>query len=41
MVIIKINEILVDMLLYILPDFYGPYVTMYRKGIKKLIAQSM
>ena len=41
MSIIKIRGVLVDMLLYIAPDFYGPYVTTDRKGIKKLITQFM
>ena len=34
MAIIKIHEILVEMILYMTPDVYGPYVTTYRKGIK-------
>ena len=34
MEIIKIHGILVEMILYIAPDIYGPYVTTDRKGIK-------
>ena len=41
MAIIKIRGILVDMLLDIAPDIYGMYVSMDRKGIKKLITQCM
>ena len=37
--IIKIREILVDMLSDIAPDFYGPYVTTDRKVTKQLITQ--
>ena len=39
MAITKIRGILVDMLLYIFPDFYGPYVNMDRKVIKQLNTQ--
>ena len=38
---INIRGILVDMLLDIYPDVYGPYVTTDRKGIKQLITQCM
>ena len=41
MAIIKIHGILVDMLPYIAPDFYGPYLTTDRKGIKQMINQCM
>ena len=41
MVIIKIKGTLVDMLVEIAPDFYGPYVTTDRKGIKQLICQCL
>ena len=41
MVIIKIHGTLVDMILYIAPDVYGPYVTTDRKGINQLITQCM
>ena len=41
MAIIKIREILVDMLLYIAPGVYGTYVTTDRKGINQLITQVM
>ena len=39
MAIIRIRGILVDMLLDITPDVYGPYVTTDRKGIKQRINQ--
>ena len=39
MAIIKIRGILVNMLLDIDPDVYGPYVTTDRKGINHLITQ--
>ena len=41
MAIIKIRGILVSMLLYIAPNVYVPYVTMYKKGSKQLITQCM
>ena len=41
MAIIKIRGISVNMLLDIAPVSYGLYVTMDRKGIKKLITQCM
>jgi len=41
MAIIKVQGILVDMLLEIAPDVYGPYVTMDKKGIKWLILQCL
>ena len=39
MYIINIRGILVDILLDISPDVYGPYVITDRKGLKKLIVQ--
>ena len=39
MAIINICKILVDILLEISPDVYGPYVTTDKKGINKLINQ--
>ena len=39
--IINIRGILVDMLLDIALDVYGPYGTIESKGIKKLITQGM
>ena len=39
MATINIHGILVDMLWYIAPDVYEPWVTTYRKGIKELITQ--
>ena len=39
MAIIKIRGFLVDLLLDIAPDVYGPYVTTNRKLIKKMIPQ--
>ena len=41
MAIIRIRGVLVDMLLEIAPDFYGPYVTTDKKGIKQLIVQCL
>ena len=41
MAIIKIRGSLVDMLLYIPPDVYGPYVTMNIKGTNQFITQCM
>ena len=41
MSIIKIRGILVEMLLDIAPDVYGPYVTVDKKGIKQLITRCM
>ena len=40
MVIINIRLVLVDILLEISPDVYGPYFITDRKGVKKLIVQS-
>ena len=39
MVIINIRGVLVDILLEIVPDIYGPYVITDRKGGKKLMFQ--
>ena len=39
MVNIKIKGVLVDILLEISPDVYGPHVITYRKGVKQLILQ--
>ena len=39
MVIIKIRGVLVDILLEIAPDVYGPYVTEDKKGVKQLLVQ--
>jgi hypothetical protein len=39
MAIIKIRGVLVDFLLEIAPEFYGPYITKDKKGIKQLIVQ--
>ena len=39
MSIINTRMILVDMLLDIAPDIYGPYVITDRKGIKQLTTQ--
>ena len=41
MVIIKIRGILVDMLLDIAPDVYGPYVTTDKKGVKQLTVRCL
>ena len=41
MAIINIHNILVDMLPYIAPDVFGPYVTIDLKGIKQVITQCM
>ena len=41
MVHIRIRGILVDMLLKIAPDVYGPYVTTDKKGVKQLIVQCL
>ena len=41
MAIIKICEIVLDMLLDIPLYVYGPYISAYRKGIKQLITQCM
>ena len=41
MVYIRIRGILVDMLLKIAPDVYGPYVTTDKKGVKQLIVQCL
>ena len=41
MSIIKFRGILVDMLLHIAPDVYGPYITSYSKGIKQQFSQCM
>jgi hypothetical protein len=41
MAIIKIRGVLVDMLLDIAPDVYGPYVTTDKKGVKQLITQCL
>ncbi len=41
MAVIKIRGVLVDMLLEIAPDVYGPYVTLDKNGIKQLIAQCL
>ena len=40
MAILRIRGVLVDMLLKIAPDVYGPYVTIDKKGIKQIIVQS-
>ena len=37
MAIIKIRDILVDMILYVATDVYGPYITKKSTGINKLI----
>ena len=39
MTIIKIREVLVDILLDIAPDVYGTYVITDRKGVKQIIVQ--
>ena len=39
MAIIKIMGVLVDILLEMAPDIYGPYVITDRKGVKQLIFQ--
>jgi hypothetical protein len=41
MAILKIRGVLVDMLLKIAPDVYGPYVTTDKKGVKQVIVQSL
>ena len=41
MAIIKIRRILVDTLIDIVPDVYGPYVPTNSKRIKQLIAHRM
>ena len=41
MAYIKIRGLLVDMLVDIAPDVYGPYVTTDRKGAKQLIVQCL
>jgi hypothetical protein len=41
MAIIKIREILVDMLLAVASDTYTPYVTVNKKGVKQLIVQCL
>jgi len=40
MAILKIRGVLVDMLLQVAPDVYGPYVTTDKKGVKQVIVQS-
>ena len=39
MAIINIRGVLVDIMLEVAPDVYGPYVIMDHKGTKKLIVQ--
>ena len=39
MVIIKIREFLLDILLEIAPDIYGPYVITDHKGVNQMIVQ--
>jgi hypothetical protein len=41
MAIIKIRGVLMDMLLEIAPEVYGPYVTTDKKGVKQLITQCL
>ena len=41
MVVIKIRGVQVDLLLKIYPDFYGPFLTTYKKGENVLIVQCM
>jgi hypothetical protein len=41
MAVIKICGVLVDMLMKIAPDVYGPYVTTDKKGVKQLILQTL
>ena len=41
MAIIKIRGILVEMLLAIAPEVYGPYVTTDKKGVKQIIMQCL
>ena len=39
MAFIKIHGVLVDILVEIAPDVYGPYVTTDKKGVKQLIVK--
>ena len=41
MAIINLRGVLVDILLDIAPDIYGPYVTIDKKGVKRLLVKCL
>ena len=41
MAVINIRGVLVDLLIYIYPEFYGPFVTTDKKGEKEIILKCM